>query len=75
LIKKEELSVRRACIAVGLSFATYYYKAKPKIQDDVIISELEKLAEKYPTYGFKKMFHLNAQMVIHGTTNAYIVFM
>lgn len=58
MIKKEELSVRRACIAVGLSFATYYYKAKPKIQDDVIISELEKLAEKYPTYGFKKMFHL-----------------
>lgn len=58
MIEEEELSIRRACTAVGLSFATYYYKAKRKIQDDIIIGELEKLADEHPTYGFKKMFHL-----------------
>ena len=52
------MSIRRACLALQLSFSVYYYKFKPKETDQIIIDELEVLAEGYPTYGFRKMFHL-----------------
>lgn len=52
------MSVRRACAAIQLSFSVYYYHPKPKETDQIIIGELELLAQEYPTYGFKKMFHL-----------------
>lgn len=58
LVKDEDLSIRRACLAVNLSLSVYYYRFKEKVEDKVIIDELEKLAEKHPTYGFKKMFYL-----------------
>ncbi|NQY09953.1 MAG: transposase [Flavobacteriales bacterium] len=41
-----------------MSFSVYYYKPKSKDVDQIIIRELESLAEEYPTYGFRKMFHL-----------------
>ena len=58
LSREEGLSIRRACIAVCLSFSVYYYRAKPKQEDGVIVGALEALASKYPTYGFRKMYHL-----------------
>jgi len=36
----------------------YYYRFKRKDEDKWLIEQLERLAEKYPTYGFRKMFHL-----------------
>lgn len=42
---------------MSLSFSVYYYKHKRK-DDQQIIAALEALAERYPTYGFRKMFHL-----------------
>ncbi len=58
MVEEEEMSIRRACLALQLSFSVYYYKFKPKETDQIIIDELEVLAEGYPTYGFRKMFHL-----------------
>ncbi len=42
---------------VHLSLSVYYYKPKVKQEDSEIIKLLDNLAEKHPTYGFKKMFH------------------
>ncbi|WP_423242463.1 IS3 family transposase [Zhouia spongiae] len=58
LVKEEHLSIRRACTALSLSISVYYYRFKAKTEDRHIIDELEKLAEAYPTYGFKKMYYL-----------------
>lgn len=43
---------------IQLSLSVFYYRFKVKDQDNVIIACLERLSEMYPTYGFKKMFHL-----------------
>lgn len=58
LSKSEGLSIRRACLAINLSFSVYYYKSKVKSDDLIIISSLDEIAEKHPTYGFRKMHHL-----------------
>lgn len=52
------MSIRQACTAICLSGSVYYYKHKRKIDDKEIIAALEALAERYPTYGFKKMYHM-----------------
>ncbi|MCP4459885.1 MAG: transposase [Cytophagales bacterium] len=43
---------------VNLSLSVYYYRFKREAEDEVIIRHLEGLSERYPTYGFRKMFHL-----------------
>ena len=43
---------------VNLSVSVYYYRFKRKVEEEVIIRHLEQLSEPYPTYGFRKMFHL-----------------
>lgn len=58
MVNEEDLSIRQACIAVKLSLSVYYYRCKEKTDDKLIIDALEKLAERHPTYGFKKMFYL-----------------
>lgn len=58
MVKEEGLSIRQACLSVNLSFSVYYYRFKRKPEDSAIVNCLEELAEKHPTYGFKKMFHL-----------------
>ncbi len=51
------ISVNKGCLAIKLSRTTFNYIAKPR--DDLpIITELFKLAEKYPRYGFEKFFAL-----------------
>lgn len=52
-----ELSIRTACQAMGLSRTVYRYQAKPR-DDGPIIELLVKLAERYPRYGFGKLFQL-----------------
>lgn len=45
-------------MVLRLSLSVYYYKPKEKPEDEKIIRLLEELAERHPTYGFKKMFHI-----------------
>jgi putative transposase len=45
-------------LVLHLSLSVYYYRPKPKIKDKQIIEALDRLAELFPTYGFKKMYHL-----------------
>jgi len=58
MTRNQGLSIRQACIAIHLSLSVYYYRFKEKDQDPKIIRALERLAERYPTYGFRKMFHM-----------------
>jgi len=51
------LSVRRACCAVGLSRTVYVYRPKPNRDTEVIVV-LQELVERFPRYGFKKLFQL-----------------
>ena len=55
LTKEEGLSIRQVCIVINLSSPVYYYRFKQKDKDKWLIEQLESLAEKYPTYGFRKM--------------------
>lgn len=51
------LSIRRACAAVNLSRSVYAYQPRPR-DDGSIIGALTSLADKYPRYGFAKMFQM-----------------
>lgn len=49
------LSIRQSCEALGISRTAYYYKPD-RSREEVIIAALLSVAEKYPKYGFKKLF-------------------
>lgn len=49
------LSIRIACLNASLSRTVYRYRAKPR-DDQPIIELLLSLAERYPRYGFGKLF-------------------
>lgn len=51
------LSIRSACQAVGLSRTVYCYQARPR-DDGPIIDQLVTLADRYPRYGFGKLFQV-----------------
>lgn len=51
------LSIRSACQAVGLSRTVYCYQARPR-DDGPIIDLLVTLADRYPRYGFGKLFQV-----------------
>jgi len=51
------LSVRRACRAVALSRTVYTYRPKPN-RDEEVIAVLHELVERFPRYGFKKLFQM-----------------
>lgn len=51
------LSIRSACQAVGLSRTVYCYQARPR-DDGPIIDQLVTLADRYPRYGFDKLFQV-----------------
>lgn len=54
---KHHLSIRSACDILHLSRTVYHYK--PNLQkDDAVINTLLELAEKYPRYGFDKLFQI-----------------
>jgi putative transposase len=57
-IRKEHgLSIRKACMALMLCRTVYGYQAKPR-DDETIITVLITLAERYPRYGFGKLFQV-----------------
>jgi len=49
------LSVRKSCLEAGLS-RTGYYHQPAQDRDESVILELMKMAERYPRYGFRKLF-------------------
>ncbi|WP_373332800.1 IS3 family transposase [Vibrio porteresiae] len=52
-----KVSLRLACRAVGISDSVYRYQ--PKLNDDQeVISELQKAAERYPAYGFSMLLKI-----------------
>jgi len=48
-------SLRAACKAVGISRSLYHYKPDTT-RDEPVIAALQDLVERYPRYGFGKMF-------------------
>ncbi len=61
LVSTHGLSYRRSCYALKLSRSVYRYQPADKKDEDVIEALLE-LTERYPRYGFKKLFIKTRQM-------------
>lgn len=53
-VKTHEVSLRRACRVVGISDSVYRYKRNSQ-RNEELIHTLQKLAERYPAYGFSKL--------------------
>lgn len=53
--QEHRLSIRKACLNMGLSRTVYHYQAKPR-DDRPVIELLLSLAQQYPRYGFGKLF-------------------
>lgn len=51
------MSLRQACRTLSLSRAVYFYQPDTR-RDEPVIHALTELAERYPRYGFKKLFQL-----------------
>ncbi|GAB6178640.1 hypothetical protein JCM16814_35320 [Desulfobaculum senezii] len=60
MVNAFELSVRKACAAMGISRSYYTYKLHPRDDSDVIAA-LTALAEKKPTWGCSKLFNVLRQ--------------
>ena len=50
-------STRRACRVVGISGSLYRYQPN-KSRDDAVIAGIQEVVEKYPAYGFSKLFKI-----------------
>jgi putative transposase len=55
LVSEHGLSERRSCAAVRLSRSVYYYQPDTT-RDDPVIEALLSAVERYPRYGFRKLF-------------------
>jgi putative transposase len=49
------LSIRKACGAISISRSMYHYHPYDS-KDDVVISTIQEIAERYRAYGFNKVF-------------------
>jgi len=49
------LSIRRSCRALKLSHSVYHYQPETA-RDEPVIQALLALMERYPQYGFRKLF-------------------
>jgi len=50
-----QLSERRSCKALNIARSVYQYRPDPH-RDDTVIEALQSMAERYPRYGFRKLF-------------------
>lgn len=57
LIEQYSMSIRHACRALSLSRTVYFYKPDTR-RDEPVIQALTEAAERYPRYGFKKLFQI-----------------
>lgn len=51
------MSIRHACRVLSLSRTVYFYKPDTR-RDEPVIQALTEAAERYPRYGFKKLFQI-----------------
>jgi len=57
MMQRIDFSQLRACRLAGISVSVYRYQ--PDItRDDEIIAGLQKAVDKYPAYGFEKLFKM-----------------
>lgn len=52
---EHQLSERCSCRALNIARSTYHYRPDPH-RDDAVIEALQSVAERYPRYGFRKLF-------------------
>lgn len=57
MVQTFSLSVRQACRAFSLSRTVYHYRPD-MLRDEPVISALQQAAERYPRYGFSKLFQI-----------------
>lgn len=56
LVKEHSLSVQRSCKCIGLSRAAYYKDVPDIDHDSEVITELNEVLEKHPSWGFWKCY-------------------
>ena len=55
-------SVRQICETLGFNKSTLYYQPKIDASEEVLRTEIEKLAAAYPTYGYRRITKLLLRM-------------
>jgi putative transposase len=56
MLEHPGVSQRRACRVVGMSRSVWTYQPK-RAADSEIATKLRELADQYPRWGFKKLYH------------------
>ena len=51
-------SVRQICETLGFNKSTLYYQPKVDASEEVLRTEIEQLAARYPTYGYRRITQL-----------------
>ena len=54
--------MRQICEVLGINKSTLYYQAKTDPSEDVLREEIERLAARYPTYGYRRITKLLVRM-------------
>ena len=65
---RKEYSVRQICETLGFNKSTFYYQPRIDASEDVLRSEIQRLAAAYPTYGYR---HITKLLVAEGHTVGY----
>jgi putative transposase len=58
LVSERKISVRRACRIANIDHKSYHYQPKLPETNKLISDKLKSLSDKYPRYGFRKLFGL-----------------
>ena len=53
-----DYSVREICEVLGFTRSNFYYQPKKDPSEDVLRAEIEQLAARYPTYGYRRITQL-----------------
>ncbi|ADM99201.1 ISEch8 OrfB [Dickeya dadantii 3937] len=65
------MSIRQACRTLSLSRTVYFYQPDTQ-RDEPVIQALTDMAERYPRYGFKKLFKKLRRKGLHCATIVFI---
>ena len=55
---RADFSVRQICEVFGINKSTVYYQAKNNLSEVILREEIERLAARYPTYGYRRITKL-----------------
>ena len=65
---RKEYSMRLICEVLGFNKSTFYYQPKINTSEDVLRAEIQRLAARYPTYGYRR---IRALLLRQGYTVGY----